>query len=143
MSDRDPRADAMDGLRRRIDALDESLVRLLNERAGCALAIGDLKREMGLQVYQPEREREVLGHVRAVNPGPLDEGAIGRLFERIIDEARRLERLSSAADGPHATIEGPPTPTTDGGVAHRGELAADRPASEESGHGRSDGRAGE
>lgn len=143
MSDGDPRAHALDALRRRIDALDESLVRLLNERAGCALAVGDLKREMGLQIYQPDREQAVLRHVRAANGGPLDDGAVGRLFERIIDEARRLERLASAGEAPHVTIERQSAPTTDDGVAHRREPAADRPASEESGHGRSDGRAGE
>lgn len=85
----------IDELRQRIDRIDEDLVRLLNERAGCALAIGGLKRESGLAVYQPSREAAVLGHVRAVGAalgGPLGPAAIGRLFERIIDEARRVER---------------------------------------------------
>lgn len=81
-------------LRERIDALDEQLVRLLNERAACALEIGRAKEALGLAVYQPEREREVLEHVAGVNAGPLDAQAIRRLFERIIDEARRLERLA-------------------------------------------------
>lgn len=84
----------IDELRHRIDALDERLVVLLNARAGCALAIGQLKEELGLQIYQPDREREVLAHVRRVNRGPLDDDAIARLFERIIDEARRLERVA-------------------------------------------------
>jgi chorismate mutase len=78
-------------LRARIDAIDERLVALLSERAACALAIGQLKKSLGLPVYQPSREVEVLAHVKGVNPGPLDDDAIGRLFERIIDEARRLE----------------------------------------------------
>lgn len=81
-------------LRDRIDGLDEQLVVLLNARAGCALAIGRLKEALGLQIYQPDREREVLTHVRRVNRGPLDDDAIARLFERIIDEARRLERVA-------------------------------------------------
>jgi len=51
-----------------------------------------LKEALGLEVYQPDRERQVLEHVRQVNGGPLDGDAIARLFERIIDEARRLER---------------------------------------------------
>jgi chorismate mutase len=83
-------------LRRRIDLLDAHLVRLLNARAACALEIGQLKEALGLQIYQPDREREVLEHVRSVNTGPLDDGAIGRLFERIIDEARRLERMAQS-----------------------------------------------
>jgi chorismate mutase len=84
----DPLAD----LRRQIDALDEEIVRLLNERARCALELGRRKEELGVPIYQPVREGEVLEHVMAVNGGPLDAKAIRRLFERIIDEARRLER---------------------------------------------------
>ncbi|HET7698916.1 MAG TPA: chorismate mutase [Vicinamibacterales bacterium] len=84
----------IDDLRKRIDLLDESLVRLLNARAACALEIGRVKREMGVPIYQPERESEVLRNVQAVNHGPLDQEAIKRLFERIIDEARHLERIA-------------------------------------------------
>jgi chorismate mutase len=84
----------LDDLRKRIDLLDESLVRLLNARAACALEIGRLKREMGLPIYQPSREAEVLAHVQTLNKGPLDDQVIKRLFERIIDEARHLERIA-------------------------------------------------
>jgi chorismate mutase len=84
----------LDDLRKRIDLLDESLVRLLNARAACALEIGRLKRDMGTPIYQPERETEVLKNVQALNNGPLDGSAIKRLFERIIDEARHLERIA-------------------------------------------------
>ena len=75
-----------------MDDLDSELVSLLNERASCAKEIGRLKETVGLEVYQPEREIRVLEHVRAQNEGPLQADAITRLFERIIDEARRLER---------------------------------------------------
>ena len=81
-------------IRNRMDELDARLVSLLNERASCAQEIGRLKETVGLKVYQPQREREVLDHVRSENAGPLDGDAITRLFERIIDEARRLERSS-------------------------------------------------
>lgn len=84
----------IDDLRKRIDLLDESLVRLLNARAACALEIGRLKREMGIAIYQPEREKEVLNRVQSLNNGPLDDQVIKRLFERIIDEARHLERIA-------------------------------------------------
>lgn len=87
--------DALDELRRRIDALDQQLVALLNQRASCALEIGRLKEAAGVPVYQPTREAEVLTNVRQHNAGPLDAGAMTRLFERIIDEARRLERQAS------------------------------------------------
>jgi chorismate mutase-like protein len=83
----------LDDLRDDIDRVDEVLVRLLNERARVACEIGRLKKELGIEVYQPEREKQVLAHVRSVAAeGPLGAEAIARLFERIIDEARRLER---------------------------------------------------
>lgn len=88
--------DLIADLRRRIDDLDELLVRTLSARAACALEIGRVKKQAGMDVYQPAREAEVLAHVQNVNGGPLDHGAIRRLFERVIDEARRLERI---ADG--------------------------------------------
>ena len=91
----------IEGLRARIDEIDRELVRLLSERAACALSIGRLKELAGLPIYQPAREADVLSNVRAANQGPLDNEAMARLFERIIDEARRLERLASAKpDGP-------------------------------------------
>ena len=82
----------MKTLRRSIDDLDELLVRTLSARAACALEIGRQKKLLGLEIYQPAREAEVLAHVQQINPGPLDDASIKRLFERIIDEARRLER---------------------------------------------------
>src|SRR5215213_643911 len=83
----------LDDLRNDIDRVDEVLVRLLNERARVACEIGRIKKELGIEVYQPEREKQVLAHVRGnAVEGPLGADAIARLFERIIDEARRLER---------------------------------------------------
>ena len=78
--------------RRRIDEIDRKLVELLNERSRCAMEIVHLKRPLGLPIYQPEREREILENVERANRGPLEDTAIRRLFERILDEARSLER---------------------------------------------------
>ena len=61
------------------------------------MKIGEIKQRLGLELYQPERESQVLSHVRAhgvATGGPLGGEALTRLFERIIDEARRLERES-------------------------------------------------
>jgi len=84
--------------RRRIDAIDDQLVRLLNSRSACAVEIGRIKRALGLPLYSPEREDELLDRVLRENPGPLDRAAVRRLFERIIDESRRLERLAAESD---------------------------------------------
>ena len=87
-------AGAIDEWRRRIDAIDEQLMRLLNSRSACAVEIGKVKRSLGLPVYSPEREAWILERVMRENPGPLDPTAVKRVFERIIDESRRLERLA-------------------------------------------------
>ena len=97
----------LDGYRRRIDELDEQLVRLLNARAKCANEIGRLKEQVGMEVYQPGRERSVLDHVRRVNEGPLPDVAVIRVFERIIDESRRLERLREGRDSGNGRESGP------------------------------------
>ena len=90
---RDARLAEIAALRDEIDRIDVELVALLNQRAASALSIGEAKRALALDIYQPAREEAVLKHVRDVNTGPLDNDAIARLFERIIDEARRLERV--------------------------------------------------
>ena len=77
-----------------IDKLDEQLVKLLNARSQCAIELGRIKRDLGLAIYSPDREREVIAHVTGINPGPLDRTAVRRLFERIIDESRRIERVT-------------------------------------------------
>ncbi|MGH9371108.1 MAG: chorismate mutase [Vicinamibacterales bacterium] len=92
------RREHVEGLRHRIDELDEALVRLLSARAACALEVGRAKKLLGLEIYQPSREAEVLAHVQHLNQGPLNDEAIKRLFERIIDEARRLEREAEVRD---------------------------------------------
>jgi chorismate mutase len=106
--------DAIEELRLRIDAIDRKVVRLLNERAGCAITLGRVKKERGLPIYQPAREEEVLGNVQRSSGGPLESKALRRLFERIIDESRRIERLATERDGapiaggaPRAAVEDP------------------------------------
>jgi len=89
----------IDSLRRRIDVIDEQLLRLLNSRSACAVEIGKVKRALGLPVYSPEREAWILERVTRENPGPLDDASVRRVFERIIDESRRLERLAADEDG--------------------------------------------
>ncbi len=82
-------------LRDAIDRVDEVLVKLLNQRAKYAIEIGEIKGHLSLPIYAPEREKEVLQHVEHVSSGPLHDAAVRRLFERIIDESRRVERESA------------------------------------------------
>jgi chorismate mutase len=83
-------------LREAIDHVDEVLVRLLNQRAKYAIEIGQIKGVMKLPVYSPEREKQVLENVEQWSEGPLDPPSMRRLFERIIDESRRIEREASS-----------------------------------------------
>jgi chorismate mutase len=110
-SGQEPPRDALQAemrqLRDMIDRIDRTLVALLSERASCALTIGRVKQALQLEIYQPSREQQVLENVRAANRGPLDSEALVRLFERIIDEARRLERMATQAD--HGLAESGPS----------------------------------
>ena len=74
---------------------------MLDSRARCAYTVGRLKHQLGRPIYEPAREAAVIAHVRQVNEalgGPLDGDAVARLYERIMDEARRIQRLEAARD---------------------------------------------
>ncbi len=86
---------ALERLRRNIDDVDAVLVKLLNQRARWALEVGEVKSAAGVAIYQPGREAKVLSGVQEKNRGPLEAEAMRRLFERVIDESRRLERISA------------------------------------------------
>jgi len=83
----------IDDIRIEIDRLDRELLKIFNDRAALALRIGEIKKELGMPVYDPAREKRIFERMRQDNPGPLDNDAIVRLFERVIDESRSLERL--------------------------------------------------
>ena len=93
---------SLEALREEIDKIDEVIVRLLDSRARCAYAIGRLKHELGqADLRAAAREAAVIAHVRQVNEalgGPLDGDAIARLYERIMDEARRIQRIEAERD---------------------------------------------
>ncbi len=87
-------------LRVQIDEIDQLLVTLLNKRSSLANQIGHIKQQLGLPIYMPLREKEILGNVMRSNPGPLSPEAVRRLFERIIDETRALERQKYQSHSP-------------------------------------------
>jgi chorismate mutase len=99
---------SLEALREEIDKIDEVIVRLLDRRARCAYAIGRIKKEAGATIYEPQREAAVMAHIKDVNAmlgGPLEEGAIVRLYERIIDEARRIQRIEAKVEPEPTTID--------------------------------------
>lgn len=78
--------------RRNIDRIDLQLLALLNERTRVVEKIGAVKREFAMAVYEPKREEEVFRNVLDHNSGPLPHDAVKRIFERIIDEMRTLQK---------------------------------------------------
>ena len=78
--------------RLKIDELDRKLVELLNERAHAAHEIGKLKSEIGMPIYEPDRERWVFDNARKLNKGPLPDRDLLRIYERIIDVMRQIQR---------------------------------------------------
>jgi chorismate mutase len=88
----------IDDLRSEIDRLDSELLRIFNQRASLALRIGELKKEAGLPIFDPGREKRIFQRMKNDNPGPLDDQAIVRLFERVVDESRRLERIMTGSE---------------------------------------------
>jgi chorismate mutase-like protein len=83
--------DQLDGWRGRIDEIDGRILDLLGERAKCAVEIGRIKSERGLNILNPEREKAVLDHAAERNAGPLDDEAVRRIFRCIIEECRNIE----------------------------------------------------
>jgi chorismate mutase len=77
----------------RIDELDLRLLDLLNQRTAIVEEIGRIKEELRFAIYEPKREEQVFANVLGHNSGPLPADAIKRIFERIIDEMRTVQKL--------------------------------------------------
>jgi chorismate mutase len=82
----------IEGWRRRIDELDRQLVTLLSERARAAVEIGALKKNTNLPIYEPDRERAVFENVQQLNRGPLPGREMVRIYERIMDVMRNVQK---------------------------------------------------
>jgi chorismate mutase len=78
--------------RKQIDELDRRLVELLNQRAHAAREIGKLKRNTSMPIYEPDREKIIFENVRKVNQGPLPDGELRHVYERIIDVMRNIQK---------------------------------------------------
>ncbi len=82
-----------------IDDVDRRIVALLNERTRVVEDIGRVKRQAKLPIYEPRREDQVMANITNSNAGPLTEEAVRRVFERIIDEMRKIQRIRMESDG--------------------------------------------
>jgi chorismate mutase len=89
----------LDEFRVSIDEVDRRIVDLLNERTRVVEEIGRVKRHSELPIYEPKREEMVFANIIGHNRGPLTPEALRRIFERIIDEMRTIQRVRMVADG--------------------------------------------
>ena len=85
------RIESVDALRKKIDQVDEKIVRLLNDRASLAQKIGHHKRLTNQEIYVPGREQEILRRVSEINRGPLAAPAVQSVFQEVIAACRSLE----------------------------------------------------
>lgn len=83
----------LEDCRVRIDEIDLRLLDLLNQRTSIVEQIGRIKQDLSLAIYEPKREEQVFGNVTGHNRGPLPHDAVQRIFERIIDEMRTVQKL--------------------------------------------------
>lgn len=100
---------ALEEYRVTIDALDLRLLELLNDRTRVVEQIGRVKRAAELPIYEPRREEQVFENITTHNGGPLTPDAVKRIFERIIDEMRTIQRIrmqASAETGIEARRDG-------------------------------------
>ena len=81
----------LESLRTRIDALDQNIVRLLNERASLVVEVGAVKRATGTPIYAPHREAAVLKKVSDANKGPLPGKTIEAVYREIMSGSFALE----------------------------------------------------
>ena len=81
----------LDELRRGIDAVDQQILKLLHDRVRLVMAVGEYKRERGIPVYDPDRERDLFERLGNAAEPPLDAETARSIFQRIVDECRRIE----------------------------------------------------
>jgi chorismate mutase len=83
---------SIDDWRSQIDDIDRKLVKLMNQRSHCVIEIARIKKQRNMNVVDLERERNVFRNVESENRGPFDSESLIRIFKRIIEECRRIER---------------------------------------------------
>jgi len=80
--------------RRKIDAIDTAMLHLLNLRTELALEVGRMKGDAGVELRVPAREHEILSRMSRLNSGPLDEEAVTKIYQLILDQSIRIQELN-------------------------------------------------
>src|SRR3990167_9408749 len=96
---------SVDGVRKIVDKIDQKILELLNERAKASQKIGKLKIKKGQSIYSPEREKEILDRLKAMNRGPITDLAIDAIYSEIMSSSISLEKAVRIAYlGPESTF---------------------------------------
>jgi chorismate mutase / prephenate dehydratase len=94
----------LEPIRKKIDAIDCEVIKMLNERLLLAKEIGKVKREQGAEIYVPQREEEVFQRLADANEGPLTEKALRAIYREVMSASIALEKKTVIAYlGPEAT----------------------------------------
>ena len=92
-------------IRKLIDRLDDSILSLLVKRASLAKKIGQVKSELGEEVYSGTREKEVISRLTAKKTSPLSEEDVEAIFQEILNASRSVQKkLRVSYFGPEATF---------------------------------------
>lgn len=95
-------------IRKQIDAIDQQLQDLINQRAQCALEVAKIKQQdkKNPVYYRPEREAQIIRKIMQRNPGPLSEKDISEIFLFILAKCRALQQpLKIAIVGARKNID--------------------------------------
>ena len=95
----------LEKLRREIDEVDNEILKLLNKRANVVIEIAHIKRNEKAKYYSPEREREIIERIKALNTGPFPNDILKVIYREILSASLSLEEpLKVACLGPLATF---------------------------------------
>ena len=84
--------------RQQIDSLDERIIELFQQRARVVEEVGNVKREAHLPVTVPSREQQVIENAQELaKGGPLPAEAVGRIYQKLVEEMRNWEAKLDAA----------------------------------------------
>jgi chorismate mutase/prephenate dehydratase len=82
----------LDQIRKKIDAIDTEILRLLNERTGLSEEVGKIKKASGAAVFAPHREEILLRHLAKQNKGPLNKAALMAIYREILSASRSRQK---------------------------------------------------
>jgi chorismate mutase len=88
----------LEACRQQIDSLDQRIVELVQQRARVVEEVGNIKREAHLPVTVPSREQQVIAKAQELaKGGPMPAEAVGRIYEKLVEEMRNWEAKLGAA----------------------------------------------